>query len=248
MDEIIERFRTHVKGQVIDVSKYTGTHDGKEGHWLEERMGLKPNARNEPDIFGYEMKKGAAMITFGDWCATDYLFSKKRKSNVLPSFTLSRKEFLESFGQPNPTKNNRLAWSGRCFPKVGDYNEFGQKLVVDAQAGTVTAMYSSAHDKRPNKPNFELKEFPIAFWTREKLEKHVSSKFGQKGFFMCKKVGDTYQKIRFGPPITFEFFIQKMVTGNIFIDGGMYDGNSRKYSQFRASEKFWDTLISEEFE
>lgn len=249
MDEIIERFRTHVKGQGIDLSAQTGSHDGKEGHWLEKRMGLKPNGKNEPDIFGYEMKKSATNISFGDWTATDYLFSKKRKTDVLPALKLTRAEFLKSFGQPNPKKDNRLAWSGSCFPKVGDYNECGQKLVVDVQSGTVTAMYSSDRDGRSNKPKFELVgEFPIAFWSKAKLENHVLKKFGQRGFFVCKKVGDAYQKIRFGPPITFEFFIQNMATGDIYIDSGMYDGNARNYSLFRASEKFWDTLIVEEFE
>jgi len=249
MDEIIERFRTHVKGQLIDLSAQTGDHDGKEGYWLEKRMGLKPNGKNEPDIFGYEMKKSASSISFGDWCATDYLFSKKRKTDVLHGPVLTRTEFLKSFGQPNPKKNNRLAWSGSCFPKVGEYNECGQKLVVDVQAGTVTAMYSPARDTRQNKPKFEMvDEFAIAFWTKAKLENHVVKKFGQKGFFVCTKVGDKYQKIRFGPSITFEFFIQNMATGDIYIDSGMFDGNSRKYSLFRASEKFWDSLITEEFE
>lgn len=242
--EIIRRFQGAVKGQPIDLSEYKGAHDGKEGHWLERRMGIVPNGNNAPDIFGYEMKKEAPRITFGDWSASEYLFSKRRFGKI-PNVKLSKIEFLRFFGTPNPEKGGRLSWSGKCFPKVGEYNEFGQKLVIDVATGDVTAMYSTAHDTRPDKPQFG--EVAIAWWSGPSLRAKLLNKFGVKGFFMCKKVGGVYQKICFGNPITFDFFIQKMMTGEIFIDSGMYEGNARQYSQFRANKNLWDSLITEEY-
>lgn len=244
--DIIERFLKNVKGQQIDISKYNQTHDGKEGHWLEERMGIKANNTNAPDIFGYEMKKTAPVISFGDWSATEYLFSKKKK--ILPDIKMTRKEFLGYFGKPNSEKNGRLSWSGKCFPIVDTYNEYGQKLVINEKSGDITIVYSTSHDTRQDKPTFEVLEFPIAFWDGDKLKARVSRKFGQNGFFICKKKGEIYHKICFGGPLTFEFFIQKMCSGYIYIDSGMYDGNSRNYSQFRATKKLWDQLITEEYE
>ena len=248
MDEgksaIVRRFQTGVKGQVIDLSEYKGAHDGKEGHWLERRMGITPNRHNAPDIFGYEMKKDAPRITFGDWSASEYLFSKRRVGKTV-DIKLTRREFLEFFGVHNPEKGGRLSWSGKCFPKVGDYNEYGQKLVIDDATGDITAMYSPVHDSRPTKP--QMSEGAIAWWSGEALRAKLVNKFGVKGFFMCKKEGSTYQKICFGDPITFDFFIEKMKSGAIYIDSGMYDGNSRNYSQFRASRSLWDALVTEEY-
>jgi hypothetical protein len=90
-------------------------------------------------------------------------------------------------------------------------------------------------------------ELPIAIWRGESLKLKVLRKFGVKGFFVCKKVGETYQKICFGKPISTEFFLEQMRNGKIFIDSGMYEGNARNYSQFRASRGFWDALITEEY-
>lgn len=53
---IITLFINNVKGIDISLQEYNKCHDGKEGHWLESRMGIKHNAKNEPDIYGYEMK------------------------------------------------------------------------------------------------------------------------------------------------------------------------------------------------
>ena len=67
-------------GQEIKLkSEVSKKHCGKEGHWLEDKMGIKHNSKNEPDIFGYEMKKNSSKITFGDFSASEYLFSKKRE-------------------------------------------------------------------------------------------------------------------------------------------------------------------------
>jgi hypothetical protein len=241
---IINLFETNVKGQNIDLSEFTGTHDGREGHWLERRMGVVANANNAPDLHGYEMKKSAPTISFGDWSADEYLFSKRKI--FLPQIDFTRNEFINAFGTPNLAKDGRVSWSGKCFPKVGDYNECGQKLKV-TDDGAVVAYYSPTHDMRPTKATQGDGRLPIAFWSAEKLGLKITSKFGVKGFFVCKKVGATYQKICFGKPISTEFFLEQMRLGNIFIDSGMYEGNSRNYSQFRASRSFWDSLITEEY-
>ena len=54
--EIIKRYNNNVRGKELDTSSKNKKHCGKEGHCLEEAMGIKPNGKNEPDIFGYEMK------------------------------------------------------------------------------------------------------------------------------------------------------------------------------------------------
>ena len=115
-------------------------------------------------------------------------------------------------------------------------------------------MYSYDNDKRKNKTTDEWKgkEIYIAVWSGEKMKKHVDSKFNQKGFFICKKDKDgKYDKICFGSPINYELFIEKIKTGDIFFDSGMYydsnKPNERLYSQWRASQKFWNNLLTEEF-
>ena len=77
MEQIIHLFRTQVKG--VPICMDGPKHCGKEGHWLESRMGISPNSRNEPDLFGYEMKKGSPKTTLGDFSASEYAFSKKEK-------------------------------------------------------------------------------------------------------------------------------------------------------------------------
>ena len=42
-------------------------------------MEISHNSNNEPDILGYEMKKNSSKITFGDFSASEYLFSKKKR-------------------------------------------------------------------------------------------------------------------------------------------------------------------------
>ena len=64
---IITLFNNHVKGVEICLEGKNINHSGKEGHWLETKMGIKNNAKNEPDINGYEMKKFSSKTTLGDF-------------------------------------------------------------------------------------------------------------------------------------------------------------------------------------
>ena len=59
-EHIIMLFNYNVKGKEICLEGKNTLHCGKEGHWLEKQMGIKHNAKNEPDINGYEMKKSSS--------------------------------------------------------------------------------------------------------------------------------------------------------------------------------------------
>ena len=300
--EIIERWRKNVKGEEADTSSKNQKHCGKEGHWLEEAMGIKPNGKNEPDILGYEMKKESKKISFGDWSAEQYLFTKDKKitaklyrdelskhglkmtgnkkvlkerfekycskNNIVPVFPssrdklkklngkdvkLSRKQFIESFGTPNENKNNRYSWSGKCFPNVHNYNGCGQKITINENKDIIIK-YCYKYDKRDNQEILlnlgitENEEISISIWSKGWLQKKVEDKFNQKGFFICKKSGNLYNKICFGGVINYSFFIEQFKNGKIILDSGMYQGNGRNYSQFRADGKMWHSLITEEYQ
>lgn len=254
---IITRFNTYVKGVEICLANHNTKHCGKEGHWLEQKMGIKHNAKNEPDINGYEMKKSSNKTTLGDFSASEYAFSKKNKRNdinYLNNWTdeiiLNRSDFIKTFGNPNPNKDNRYAWSGNCVPTYNEYNSNGQILTVN-ENNDIIIYYSFSNDTRPIKHNFPLflqnnNNIAIALWKASKMKPHIENKFNKKGFFICKKIGNTYEKICFGKAFNFDYFIECIKNKKIIFDSGMYDGNNRNYSSFRGSY-FWNELITEEY-
>jgi hypothetical protein len=250
--EIIELFNKNIKGKSFE--KINTKHCGEEGHWLETKMELLHNSINGPDINGYEMKKESTKTTLGDFSASEYLFSKKRSNiNVLNNWTddikLNRSEFIKTFGNPNPLKHNRHSWSGKCVPVYGTWNLNGQILLINDD-NDILIYYSFSKDNRSIKYEFPLflqnDNIVIAIWKESKMKKHIDNKFNQKGFFICKKIGNTYQQICFGKPFTFKYFIESIKNKKIIFDSGMYNGNNRNYSQFRGSS-FWDELITEEY-
>lgn len=251
---IIDRFMTHVKGIPIMIKK--GKHCGSEGHWLEAQMGINHNAKNEPDILGYEMKKNSSKITFGDFSASAYLFSKNKSLlNSLNQWedgesNITRNEFIQYFGTPNSSKDNRYSWSGKCVPTYETWNYCGQMLKFNDDLD-LCVRYSFDHDTRDNKeffPKILQGDLIIAIWKKNKLEQHINKKFNKKGFFICKKNNDTYDKICFGKPFDFNHFVVNIKNRNIIFDSGMYQGNTRNYSHFRSSGKnFWNALITEEY-
>jgi hypothetical protein len=252
-NKIIQLFNENIRGKIITKNK--SEHCGAIGHKLEKLMNIKPNSNNAPDIYGYEMKKNSSKITFGDWSASEYIFNKEKqlidKLNGESIKNIDKKVFMKIFGTPNKNKNNRLSWSGKCIPKYNQWNDCGQKLIVDDK-DNISIIYSYDKDKRETKEilcNYtDKKIITIAIWKKNKMRKHVNSKYNQKGFFICKTDKDgIYNKICFGCPITFEIFIKNIKDGIIYFDSGMYDGNSRLYSQWRASSKFWNKLIIEEY-
>ena len=254
MEQIIHLFRTQVKG--VPICMDGPKHCGKEGHWLESRMGISPNSRNEPDLFGYEMKKGSPKTTLGDFSASEYAFSKKEKRSTINTYnqwtddiSFSRSDFIRTFGTPNPLKNFRYSWSGSCVPTYNTWNGCGQMLTIN-ETNDIVIYYSFSKDTRDKKiefPTFLQKDnLVIALWKSEKMKSHINTKFNNKGFFICKKIGETYEKICFGKPFRFEYFIECIKNKKIIFDSGMYEGNNRQYSQFRGSS-FWDELILEEY-
>ena len=254
--QIITLFNHNVKGIEIRLENKNIKHCGKEGHWLETKMGIKHNSKNEPDINGYEMKKQSSKTTLGDFSASEYAFSIKNKRNtinVLNNWTdeikLSRSDFIKIFGNPNPNKNNRYSWSGSCVPTYNTWNSNGQNLSI-TKNNDIIIYYSYSKDTRTKKVDFpeflQYDNIVIALWKSEKMKSHIDDKFNKNGFFICKKIGNTYEKICFGKSFSFEYFIECIKNRKIIFDSGMYDGNSRNYSIFRGTT-FWNELIIEEY-
>lgn len=248
-NKIIKLFYDNVKGKKFN--KKENKHCGSEGHWLEKQFGVKPNSKKDADIYGYELKKGSKKITFGDWSANEYIFKPSKIINKvnedIPCIT--KNEFLEIFGTPND--NGRYSWSGSCVPKYGKYNVYGQALVVDKD-NNIYAIYRWSMDKHnKNKPEW-CQTYPyiiLAFWSNIKMEKHVNNKFNSNGFIICEKdKKNIYNKMYFGKKISFDYWMDNLKKGIIIFDSGMYQGNSRLYSQWRSCDSFWKNLIIEEYE
>ena len=241
--KIIKLFRSNVKGKKPDLSRYKNKHDGKEGHWLEVQMNIKHNADNLPDLYGYEMKKSTiGKTTFGDWSADYYIFNNKK-------FKINRDTFLQIFGKPNSKKGGRFSLSGEPCPTIKAYNPFGQRLFVDRNKN-ILVKYNYSKDKRTNKktivPKIMQKDnLIIALWEADSIRNKLERKFNVKGWFRCLKDKDgVYAKIVFGDPMTFNNWIKGVKSGEVFFDSGMYQGNKRPYSQWRANNSYWDKLIT----
>lgn len=182
------------------------------------------------------------------------MFSKKRSClNTLNNWSdndiIDRTTFIKTFGNPNPLKNNRYSWSGKCVPVYGSWNTAGQTLTV-SENNDILAVYSFSKDTRDIKnefPTFLQKDnIVIALWKSSKMKHHIDTKFNNKGFFMCKKLDNKYEKICFGNPFNFDYFIGCIKNNKIIFDSGMHVGNTRNYSHFRGT-CFWNELITEEY-
>lgn len=204
MDEnkkaIINNFITNVQGKVYDPTGFNKRHDGAEGHWLEQQMGIAANGNNEADLLGYEMKKAtSSKTTFGDWSPDIALWKKQRPYLEIPQLDRDR-EFLKFFGKPNALKNNRLSWSGEPVPTIKGYNTFGQILQIDDNQN-ILACYSYSKDKRPNKADllpehFKRDDLIIAKWLKDIIKQKVERKFNDNGWFKCFKNANGVYSIR----------------------------------------------------
>lgn len=243
-ETIITLFRDKVRG-----NKATTTNtknNGWKGHWLETTLGIQHNKRNAPDLHGYEIKTATKKVTFGDFSASEYLFNRTHphinKYNQWDAdCDLDKRTFIRIFGEPNPKKHNRYAWSGKCFPKVGEWNSCGQKIEVSDNKD-IQILYAFSKDQRKRKSTFPafLKKdnLLIAIWKRSKMENHINKKFNQKGFilFSMDQHG-IFDKIHFGQAFDFDQFIEAFKNGDIILDSGMKTGNSRNYQSFRSNQK-----------
>lgn len=247
--KIVEIFIRNVKGKKPDSTKKNKKHNGKDGHWLEEQMGVTHNANNAPDILGYEMKNATQSKTsFGDWNASWYLF----KSKFNKESKMSKDNFLKIFGKPNLKKSGRCSWSGDSCPKVNTFNGFGQKLIVD-KTKSICAVYDYKQDLRPNKDTIVPIEFRVeiiilAKWEYANLKSKVEEKFNKNGWFKCLQNKDgVYDRICFGEPIDYDKWLQFFKNGDVYFDSGMSQGGSRNRSSWRASNRFWESLITDTY-
>ncbi len=241
---IIAMFAANVRGKKPDTSTAHKKHAGKEGHWLETQMGVSHNASNSPDLHGFEMKNDTtSKTTFGDWSADYYIFKKDS------GYKITRDTFLKIFGKPNKNKKGRYSWSGEPCPKIGSYNSFGQTMIIDRN-NNIIALYNFSKDKRRDKMKIVPKvmqkdDLILAKWSVKSMKSKVEKKFNKRGWFKCLKNDDgVYHKIVFGEPITFKNWIKGAKKGLIFFDSGMYQGNARNYSQWRANNKYWEILVT----
>lgn len=263
---IIDLFRNNVKGKKPDVTGLNKRHDGRKGHWLEQQFGIVANATNGADFLGYELKnQTTSKTTFGDWSANRYIFKDGDYANLFKGSTTSERQddFCRIFGKPNQNKNGRCSWSGSPCPKINHYNAFGQILVIEDNLDVV-ALYSYNKDQRNDKedivpPELQKENLVIARWfgttspsskLKDKcLKSKLEDKFNDSGWFTCKTdATGKYQNICFGEPMTYENWIKLVEKGVVFFDSGMYQGNKRPYSQWRAENKFWESLIVETYE
>lgn len=263
-ERLIEIFRSNVKGRIPDISGRNIRHDGRRGHWLVEQFGVSANADNHADILGYELKNEttSGKTTFGDWSANEYIFKTPPYNSLFSGSTASEKQnaFCRMFGKPNEAKNGRFSWSGSPIPKIWQYNSFGQIMVIEENLDIVI-YYSFSQDFRYNKfeiipPQLQHDEIQIARWygvanpllsrRGKTLKDKLEDKFDDLGWFTCKtdSIG-AYDKICFGSPITFENWINLVDSGIVYFDSGMYEGNKRPYSQWRADNSYWNSLITD---
>ncbi|WP_141048341.1 LlaMI family restriction endonuclease [Aliarcobacter cryaerophilus] len=258
-EKIVKLFIDNVKGNIADTSSSNQNHDGKTGHWLEKKMGITHNSDNKPDLFGYEMKNEttSGKISFGDWSADEYIFLHGRGKNKINSinenYQLTRKQFFEIFGKPNIEKNNRLSWSGTPCPKYYlEVTTFGQELKIDDD-DNIIIVYHYSKDQRVNKNTivpFELQNdnITIALWKKDILKRKLEDKFNQNGWFtVSTNRNGAYENIHFGEPMNYDSWIKLFKERQVFFDSGMYDGNMRPYSQWRATTGIWHSLITESF-
>ncbi len=269
MNEVEQRivgiFRERIKGRKPDVSASNSRHDGKYGHWLETQFAIGHNASNSADLFGYELKnETGSKTTFGDWSANEYIYNNPDYFDVFDGrTTLERRErFLDIFGKANESKGGRRSWSGEPCPKIGKFNRFGQRLRI-VENNDIVAEYFYGRDGRPDKDSvvpgkLRVDGLVLARWygnstpqgKRGKcLKKKLEDKFNDRGWFTCKtdETG-AYSKICFGEPMTFDNWIKLVGKGIVFFDSGMYQGNARPYSQWRADNGYWNSLITETFD
>jgi len=242
---IIDRFNKYVRGKKPNISGYNIRHDGGAGYWLETQMQVNHNANNAPDIGGFEMKcDTSSKTTFGDWSAHYYIFKD-------PRFGINRDHFMKIFGHFN-SKKKRHSWSGTPVPKINGFNDYGQILALDTNQN-ICAVYSFSKDQRNNKSQIvpealQLESLVLAQWDYEWMKTKVEDKFNKSGWFKCKlNSSGIYHEIVFGPPITYEFWLKGVKQGLIFFDSGMYEGNSRNYSQWRAFNQYWDSMVIEKY-
>lgn len=263
--EIKRLFDLNVRGRNPDeeLQLTHPRHDGSRGHWLQEQFGLQADAANAPDFRGFELKDSThSKTTFGDWSADQYIFFSHDRCALSAEVAskcskcrlseMTRQEFLRSFGAPNTAKSGRYSWSGAVFPKIGISNYAGQEMRINSDL-SIEITYTFEQDLRTDRfaiisDHFRRGQIRLALWKSASLRKRLENKFSEFGWFKCVREFNNsgpYVGIKFGQPIMYESWIKRVADGTVYLDSGMYEGNSRKYSQWRANNSFWDSLVEE---
>lgn len=243
------RFDERLRNQKFDVS--TKTHGGSEGTWVESQFKVDTNSNTHADFYGFEIKKDSRKITFGDWSADEYIFTPKDiLRNYNEDINITKSEFFELFGHYNILKK-RYSWSGATCPsKHNQWTNSGQIMLTNKMNDIfIVYDYKKDNRKRVDIPeNIKSADFVIlAYWSFESLETKISKKFNNLGTVIMKKnkLGE-YIGIQFCSPIDINVFMRELKKGVIIFDSGMYQGNTRNYSQFRSPKSFWDAITIEE--
>lgn len=241
--EIVRIFEENVLGETPNTAEYNQGHNGSGGHWLEQKMGVRPNADNAPDLLGHEMKNNTtSKTTFGDW-SPNYKIFKDNSSGI------DRDQFLRIFGKPNPDKDNRYSWSGTPLPTVNRPSPYNGSVMTVDENQDISIIYNYSEDPRQDKAqivpvHLQQDNLLLVKWDKANLEEKLLNKFGQAGWFKCfQDQNGIYNEIAFGAPMTYENWIMLVREGIVFFDSGMFETNNRPYSMWRASNGYWNSLI-----
>lgn len=247
--KIVAIYYQNVKGKKFDPSQ--NVNDGSYGHWLESLFGVRHNADNKPDLFGFEIKsETTSKITFGDWSADYYIYKDPSNYDIFTGSTIPvrKDQFLKIFTRPNPNNKDRYSWSGTSCPKLNSWTPQGQTLIINENQD-IQIFYSYEKDTRTNKDSiipykFKLNNLLIAQWNKFSIQEKLERKFNQNGWITCKTNSQgEIDRLCIGNPINFQTWINWVKTKDVFFDSGMYEGNPRPYSQWRANNSLWNHLI-----
>lgn len=274
---IIDAFKNNVLGTKPSAQELQLNHDGAEGHWLEIKLGKKPDASNEADFWGYECKKGTkSKVSWGDWTANYRIFGDK---NYFPHDTIGKNQsdFVRIFGQPNPDKNNRFAWCSPNSPTYcGETSHHGHDLIIDENLD-ILLTYSFSKDQRANKLSiipsmFQKENLVIMKWcgtdssfisykakaeadpkilfssVQTSLQSKVENKFGIYGWFKClKDKQGIYNRLEFGDSISYIEWLVHVEDKNIYFDSGKREDSTKPYESWRSNNPFWKSLVTSEY-
>ena len=238
---IIQKFNENVRGRSF-IQNENNNHDGNEGHWLEQSMGINPNGVNEPDIHGYEMKKQSLNTTFIDKKFSNIFL----RGDIIKRGNRSRKDEFWTIFQRSSSDGIRIGgW------KL-DWDVNGQKLFID-EDNNIIIKYNYFHDQRENKdelvPEYykNNEDHKIMEWEKKHIKEAINSKWNVRGWFICKKNNEgVYDKICFGEKFDFDFWIERVRDGIIYYDGySKIDGRWR--GCFRSSSNWFYKLIKETY-
>ena len=250
LNKIKTLFNQNIKNKKYDTTLIK--HCGSEGCWIENQLGIYNNNNNKSDFLGYEIKKKSKKITFGDWSANEYMFKSEYILNTFnEDIKFTKLKFLKLFGQYN-FKKKRYSWSGMNFPSKYNIWTYSGQLLICNNNNDLFIIYSYHHDKRSNKKipkKIQNKEYIIlAYWNYDSLKKKLERKFNNFGTILFNKnKHNIYTSISIYKPITIDFFMDSLKSKKIILDSGMYEKNTRNYSQFRANYNFWNELLIEEY-